>query len=156
MSFFTLRFALAGIVAALAAGCFAADVSAQHWVTRPQDWGKKGVVIFPKHEESTSSLQFVTGPFIDANGNIHSGSGSGGGGGSIVGRATLQYNDRGQAFWVSNYGNIYGRVQSPIRAMRQDKGEPLGLTEGSIKQFKNGKWYVYEKRNGQYVLTGVY
>lgn len=150
------RLLLAGLAVAVVAGCFASNASAQHWITRPQDWGKKGVIVFPKREESTSSLQFVTGPYIDANGNVWSGSGSGGSAGSVVGKASLQYNNQGRAYWVSNYSNIYGRVQSPIRATKHDKGEPLGTTEGSIKQFKNGKWYVYEKRNGQYVLTGIY
>jgi hypothetical protein len=35
--------------------------SRQHWITRPQDWGKKGVILFPSRpSESTSSLAVMS------------------------------------------------------------------------------------------------
>ncbi len=134
-----------------------AGVSRGDWMTRPQDWGKQGVVLFPPNRDSGSQIQVASEPSIDANGNIWSGSGSGGGSGRIVGRAQLQYNASGLAYWVSDFGNIYGRVRSPIRASRRDKGQPLGLHAGQHAVFDRNlaKWNIYEQRNGQWVLVEV-
>jgi hypothetical protein len=77
-----------------------------------------------------SSISVMTPPSIDRHGNIRRGSSSGGDGGDIVGKAQLQYSSSGAAYWVSNYSNYNGRVQSPVRAdARYDR--KTGSSEGS-------------------------
>lgn len=110
-----------------------AGASRQHWLSRPQDWGSTGIQIFPRREESVSTIQSVAPPHIDRDGQIWSGSGSGGGSGRVVGRAKLQFDASGAAYWHSNYANGYGRVQSPVRAFakydRVTKANQLGQSK---------------------------
>lgn len=107
--------------------------SRQHWVTRPQDWGKTGIQIFPNRDESVSNVYVAVPPHIDRDGRIWSGSGSGGGSGSVVGRANLKLESDGSAYWYSNYANGYGRVQSPVRAfLKYDRPNPANRL-GQVK-----------------------
>ena len=87
---------------------------AQHWILRPRDWGKKGVILLPPKKETYSDLPVITPPRIDRNGNVWSGSSRGPA--RIIGKATLRHDSRGRAYWVSSYRNSYGRVKSPVRA----------------------------------------
>ena len=82
-------------------------------------------------EDSGSSVQVVTSPSIDNNGNVWSGSGSSGGGNRIVGKATLKRDSSGRAYWVSNYSNIYGRPQ-PVRATKYD-----GIGDDNAEQVRS-------------------
>ena len=59
-------------------------------------------------------------PFIDANGNVWSGSGVHGQQGQLVGRAQLSYNAHGQAFWSSSFRNQWGSA-SAVRAPGHDR-----------------------------------
>jgi hypothetical protein len=88
--------------------------SAQHWILRPQDWGKNGVILLPPEKDSYSDLPVVTPPRIDRDGNIWSGSSRGPE--RIIGKATLKHDSQGRAYWVSSYRNSNGRVKSPVRA----------------------------------------
>src|SRR5205085_2769670 len=70
--------------------------------------------------ESMSQTAVVTPPSIDGNGVVYSGSGAGGDVGTPVGRATIQFNQQGLAFWVANYSNVYGSAE-PVRAPQYDR-----------------------------------
>ncbi|HVS40150.1 MAG TPA: hypothetical protein VMS17_31620 [Gemmataceae bacterium] len=72
--------------------------------------------------QTPSQVEVLTFPTIDNDGNVWSGTTSGGTRGHIVGRATLEYDQNGQAYWVSNYQNGIGMVDdSPLRAPQYDQ-----------------------------------
>ncbi|MDA1231891.1 MAG: hypothetical protein O2856_14050 [Planctomycetota bacterium] len=89
--------------------------------------------------ESTSEIAVVTPPSIDEAGNVWSGSGSGGSRGTIVGRADLIFNGMGQAWFMSRFGNIYGKP-SPRRASQYDRrGNTTGNQTSPPQNAPNGQ-----------------
>jgi hypothetical protein len=78
-----------------------------------------GLKVF-KGEQSTSSLMVVSPPRIDSSGRVWSGTGNTGQSAQVVGTASIKRNTKGEAYWTSNYRDIYGTAQ-PVRAPQYDR-----------------------------------
>ena len=53
---FTAAFSILVVLASVG------DVQAQHWTTRPGDWGNKGVILTPPNRETQSTLPVMVYP----------------------------------------------------------------------------------------------
>lgn len=92
----------------------------------------------PGSGQNVSGLQVVTGPHIDANtGRIYSGSGNSSQNESVVGQAQMVHY-QGRAYWVSNYSNRYGRVNSPVRAPSRFDRSNSGISGGTTLLNRTG------------------
>ena len=114
--------------------------------------------------ETHSNLMVVTPPWIDTHGNIYGGSGNTGGSNGRVGRAKLQFTSSGKAYWVSDYRDGYGRVQSPVKAHSQydrqatASGSSTGSSTSSAdyRILSDGRVYAgssYVGKAGRYTLS---
>jgi hypothetical protein len=85
---------------------------------------------------STSGLSVVSAPYIDANGNVFSGTGSTSSQPRYVGKATRTYMGN-LCYWTSSYSDIYGRP-AQRRAPQYDRQEKLGQSVPGVPTGSNG------------------
>jgi hypothetical protein len=103
-----------------------------------------------------SGLFPVIRPLIDSFGYIHAGRGRSDFPHRVIGRARLQHDDRGRAWWVAAYSDMYGAAKSPVRAQsrfdrapssaslnmtRSWQADPGSTSLGNIYQNASGTWY---------------